>query len=158
MISEIQAKRYCSEDISKIENYDKAIDDTTQTWECHHRGEILPCGRFSKADLEKFGLYENRPASELVFMTASNHASIHDNWNWTGKHHSEATKKKLSEKAKGRYVGRPATWLKNKKQTEEHKQKNREAQLGMKFWNNGKITIKAKECPGAEWKRGICKK
>ena len=29
MISETQVKRYCSEDISKIENYDKAINDKT---------------------------------------------------------------------------------------------------------------------------------
>ena len=40
MINEYQAKRYCKEDLSKIENYDKAIADTSQIWDCHHRTEI----------------------------------------------------------------------------------------------------------------------
>ena len=34
------AKKFCKDDISKIENYDKAIADTTQTYECHHRLEL----------------------------------------------------------------------------------------------------------------------
>ena len=35
----INVKKFCCEDISKIENYAAAIADTTQTWECHHRME-----------------------------------------------------------------------------------------------------------------------
>lgn len=31
--------------------------------------------------------------------------------------------------------------------TEEFKKKKREVQLGLKFWNNGEINIRAKECP-----------
>ena len=77
MICEETAKNYCCEDLSLIENYDKAIDDTTQTWHCHHRGEILPCGRFSRDDLKKFGLYFYRPASELIFIKKFNHLSLH---------------------------------------------------------------------------------
>ena len=30
---------YCRGDISKIENYDKAIADTKTVWHCHHRLE-----------------------------------------------------------------------------------------------------------------------
>ena len=33
------ASKYCCEDISLIENYDKAIEDKTQYWHCHHRLE-----------------------------------------------------------------------------------------------------------------------
>ena len=77
MINEYYAKKFCCEDISLIENYDKAIADTTQTWDCHHRGEILPCGRFSVSDLKKFELYFNRPASELIFLTRSEHRRLH---------------------------------------------------------------------------------
>lgn len=44
MISENYVKRYCCEDISKIENYDKAIADTTQVWECHHKMELIATG------------------------------------------------------------------------------------------------------------------
>ena len=40
MINEYIAKRFCKEDLTKIENYDKAIADTTHTWHCHHRTEI----------------------------------------------------------------------------------------------------------------------
>lgn len=66
MVNEKYAKSYCKEDISKIENYDKAIADTTQTWECHHRDEvrILPSGmkeiRSSK-DLIAMGRYYSCP-------------------------------------------------------------------------------------------------
>lgn len=77
MINERCAKSYCSEDISLIENYALAIVDNTQTWDCHHRGEILPCGRFSPNDLTKFGLYFNRPASELIFLTKAEHTRLH---------------------------------------------------------------------------------
>ena len=77
MINEKYAKKFCCEDLSLIENYELAINDTTQTWECHHRGEVLPCGRFSIDDLKKFELYFNRPASELIFLTPSEHRRLH---------------------------------------------------------------------------------
>ena len=93
MISEKYAKKFCCEDPSLIENYDKAIADTTQTWDCHHRGEILPCGRFSRDDLKKFGLYYNRPASELIFLTHSEHRQLHNK----GVPKSEAHKKAISK-------------------------------------------------------------
>ena len=96
MISE-SYKKYCCEDPSLIENYDKAIADTKQTWDCHHRGEVLPCGRFSRDDLKKFGLYYNRPASELIFLTSSEHQQLH----LKGVPKSEATKKAISETLKG---------------------------------------------------------
>lgn len=63
MISKNQTRKYCCEDISKIENYDKAVNDKTQKWDCHHRAEILPCGMFSTSDLKRNGLYWNVPAS-----------------------------------------------------------------------------------------------
>ena len=101
MINEKTAKTFCCEDLSLIENYDKAIADTKQTWECHHRGEILPCGKFSVDDLKKFGLYFNRPAAELIFLTPTEHNRLHKK----GVPKSEATKKAISESLKG--VHRP---------------------------------------------------
>ena len=38
MICEHYARKFCCEDISLIENYALAVADTTQTWDCHHRG------------------------------------------------------------------------------------------------------------------------
>ena len=93
MICEYTAKKYCCEDLSLIENYELAINDTTQMWDCHHRGEVLPCGRFSIDDLKKFGLYYKRPAAELIFLTPFEHRQLHKK----GVPKSEATKKAMSE-------------------------------------------------------------
>lgn len=92
MIHEQNANAFCVEDISKIENYEQAINDKKQTWDCHHKAEILPCGRFSVDDLKKFNLYFHRPADELIFLTRSDHISIHN----TGRVWSEETKRKVS--------------------------------------------------------------
>ena len=100
MINEEYTKKYCCEDPSLIENYELAVADTTQTWEIHHRGEILPCGRFSADDLNKFGLYYNRPAVELIFLTPTAHRQLHLKGVPRGPM-SEATKKAMSEARKG---------------------------------------------------------
>ena len=72
MISK-QAYMYCREDLSLIENYDKAINDNTQIWRCHHRLEIQDNGKiiYTSKQLQDMGLYYNRPASELIFLTLS---------------------------------------------------------------------------------------
>ena len=53
-----------------------------------------------------------------------------------GKHYSEEHKKKISEAKKG------------KPKSEEHKKKLSKALKVMRWFNNGKINIRAKECPG----------
>ena len=75
------------------------------------------------------------------------------------KKRSEETKKKISESHKGQIA-----WYKGKKLSEEHKNKISEAKKGrpawnkgkklseeakkcMRWYNNGKINIRAKECP-----------
>lgn len=103
MINSTQANKYCKEDISLIENYQIAVDDTTQMYDCHHRNEvkILPSGikeYHSVEDLIEIGLYYNRPANELIFLTHAEHNKIH----CCGKHHSTETRRKMSEAAKGR--------------------------------------------------------
>lgn len=81
MISK-KAKKYCY-DYTKIENYDKAISDKDETWDCHHRSEILPCGNFSRDTLKKYGLYYNRQAEELIFLTHSEHTKLHITHNYS---------------------------------------------------------------------------
>ena len=107
-------KNYCSEPIENIENYDKAIIDKEHTWDCHHRGEILPCGIFSPSDLKKFGLYWNRPASELMFIPHGEHKKLHQ----TGTHRSEETRRKISKAKKGN-----PTWIKGRHHSEETRRK-----------------------------------
>ena len=79
MISERSAKRFCSEDISLIENYQQAIADQTKMWDIHHRRECDYEGRtlFTGTQLKEMGLYFKRPASELVFVTRSMHKKMH---------------------------------------------------------------------------------
>lgn len=100
MINLYNVKLYCKDDISLIENYDKAIADKTQTWDCHHRRETI----FSKKDLIEIREYYNRPACELIFLTHSEHIGMHkkNNKHCLGKKYSEETKRKMSESRKGK--------------------------------------------------------
>lgn len=79
MINEYNAKRFCSEDISLIENYKQAIADQKKMWDVHHRRECDSEGRtlFTCKQLIEMNLYFNRPASELIFVTKSMHKKIH---------------------------------------------------------------------------------
>lgn len=81
MINMRQAKLYCKEPINLIENYDKAIADSTQTWVCHHR--LSKFGKPREIEvpvgvLIDLRIYCNRPASELISMTKSEHGRMHN--------------------------------------------------------------------------------
>ena len=138
------AKKYCKDDISSIENYDKAIADSNQVWDCHHRREL----ETSKKELIEIGEYYSRPASELIFLTKKEHISLHKKGkqsHWKGKHLSEETKRKMSKAKQGKKL---------KPFTEEHKLKMSIARKGKNTWskthhwfNNGTITVRAKSCP-----------
>ena len=97
MICERTIKKFCKDDISLIENYDKAIADTTQVWHCHHRRETI----YSRSGLIEIGEYYNRPACELIFLTKSEHMRLHK----LGKQPSEESRKKMSEAHKGKPSG-----------------------------------------------------
>ena len=79
MINEIQAKKYCSEDISLIENYNKAIADKEKMWDIHHRRECDENGKtlFTGKQLIEMDLYFKRQAKELIFVTRPTHLKIH---------------------------------------------------------------------------------
>lgn len=82
MICLKKVKMFCKGDYTKIENYDKAIADSTQTWHCHHKDEvkILPSGIQvirSKDELIENGRYYDCPPNELIFMTRSDHRKLH---------------------------------------------------------------------------------
>ena len=128
MISD-NVKRFCCEDISLIENYEKAIADTTQYWPCHHRLETHYLdGRrrtneldITVEELKARGLYYNRPAKELIFLTNHEHSILHQKTRDergrlalgevgeiyrqklskanTGRHHTEETKEKIRQAA-----------------------------------------------------------
>ena len=152
-------KRYCK-DCENIENYDKALKDNFKGWNCHHRlethnsdGERRPVD-ITRRELLALDMYYHRPASELVFLTISEHNSLHHK----GKPISEETRKKLSEASKGKKLSEEARNKiaeahKGKKFSEETKKKIGETKKGntnvrgTRWFNNGKINTMAKECP-----------
>lgn len=68
-----------SSEYELIENYELAKADNFKGWDCHHRLELHPDGslRYTRQSLKDLDLYFNRPASELIFLTHSEHARIH---------------------------------------------------------------------------------
>lgn len=147
MINEENAKNYCYQDLSLIENYDKAISDKEHMWDCHHRiGTIMNC---SKKNLMAVGAYYDRPSHDLIFLRHDEHLSLHKhgNRNWVGRKHSEETRKKMSVVQKGNKgaLGNK-NWL-GKKHSEETKMKMSLAHKGYKWYNNGFVSVLAKECP-----------
>ena len=165
MINEKKVKRYCSEDLRWIENYDKAISDVAQTWDCHHRGEILPCGRFKSEVLKRFGLYYNRPALELIFLPKSEHLKLHskdyqrENNPHFGHSHTEETKDILRKKRLGMKLSKEwcdnigkskkgqTAWNKGKRLSKDYKAKISKTITGRHWYNDGNIEFQAKECP-----------
>ncbi len=133
-----------------IENYDKAIADTTQTYDCHHRLETHNLDGekrlvdISRTELIDLGVYYNRPPEELIFLTQSEHQRLHNVGKPShikGKHHSEETKKKMSESHKWKHLTEEqkqkiSEKLKGRKKpirSDEHRKKQSEAMKG-KHW------------------------
>ena len=133
-------KYYCK-DYENIENYEKALADNFVGWEVHHRLEThTPDGKRREVDigykeLIALGMYYNRPAEELIFLTRREHNAIrkvsaetrnkiHEakkgNKYHLGKRHSEEAKKKMREAHKGKHL------------TDETRNKMHEAKKGEK--------------------------
>ena len=113
MINESYVKKYCKEELSKIENYDKAITDTTQVWDVHHRTEIW--WNCTAQDLIDNECYYNRKACELIFLTHAEHTKLHN------MHMSEYRRKKLSDSIKGKNKGKIPSEESRKKMSEARK-------------------------------------
>lgn len=103
------------------------------------------------------GRYWGVPASDLIFLTKSEHSILHtegENNHWFGKHHSEETKAKMSESHKGKHrtfseehKRKISESLKGKTLSEERKKKMSESMRILHWYNNGTKTIRAKSCP-----------
>lgn len=141
MIDKKRAIKYCKNDISLIENYDKAAADKSLVWHCHHRRETI-C---SSSELKEIGEYYNRPACELIFLTPNEHNRLHHlgkpAWN-KGKNHSAETRKKMSESRKGEKC-----YIFGKHLSEETRKKMSEAKKGKHWYNNSVTNIQTETCP-----------
>ena len=148
-------KKLCCEDISNIENYDKAVADTTQTWHCHHRlethfsdGTPRPANaRLSKEELIALDMYYNRPAEELIYLTPAEHNIIHRlGFKATLNHkHSEETKHKISEAHKGKKY--PKLSEAKMGSTPWNKGISNTKNIGKHWYNNGTVNVYLFECP-----------
>ena len=136
-------ERYCK-DYENIENYDKAKADNFKGWCCHHRKGVY----IARKKLKALGMYYNRPASELIFLTKSEHDILHKK----GKSLSEEAKKKIGAAHKGK----PMSEETRKKMSEARKgykpsaeaiKKTAEANRGKHWYNNGKENKFCYECP-----------
>lgn len=143
-INDLQA--YCCDDISKIENYNKAMNDLTQTWQCHHKLEI-ELYKDAK-ELKEMGLYYNRPAEELIFLTPFEHKSLHgknkteksiqkQSNSLTGHIYPSSRNKKISESLQGKHLSE----VTKRKQSKTKKDKC------LHWYTDGMYSILANKCP-----------
>lgn len=152
------AKNICK-DFTKIENYEKAVNDTTQTWQCHHRLETHNSDGerrlvdISREELIALGMYFDRPPEELIFLTPIEHISLHK----AGKGRklgpcSEEHKRRISEALKGKpkseeHKRHLSEVRKGKPCSEESKKKRSESEKGKHWFNNGITSTLQFECP-----------
>lgn len=100
-----------------IENYDLAIADKTQTWECHHKMEKY----FPAETLKAIGWYYDCEPNELIFITKDEHRKLYH------KTFSEEHKRNLSKSHKGQKA-----WNKGKTYSDEYKKKLSDSHKGYK--------------------------
>lgn len=172
MINERSARAYCSEDPALIERCQEAISDPTRMWEIHHRLEVQ--GQFvnSVKLLKRCGMYWRRPASELIFLTKSQHHRLHglnpsdetrkkmsksrsgENNGFFGKTHTEEARKKMSAARSGGTMSGEKSPLFGKHHSAETRKRLSEVRSGEKsphfdtHWHtDGVKTVRAKSCP-----------
>ena len=148
MISVNQAKKYCK-NYTRIKNYEKAVKDPNTKWDCHHIFELeCPVIKALVPDLIAYGLYYNRPAEELIFLTPQEHHKLHADINnrFSGKKHSEESRKLMSAHGGNAFRGRhhtPESIEKNrlahlgKKHSKEFGKKVTERNIGRKWFTDG---------------------
>ena len=141
-------EKFCK-DYENIENYEKAKADNFKGWDCHHRLETHTSDGerrlvdISHKELKALGMYYNRPPEELIFLPRREHNAFNK-----GKKRSDETRKKLREVKKGEKNPNYGKHF-----SEEYRKKLSEAAKGntnvrgTRWYNNGKINIRAKECP-----------
>ena len=159
-------ERYCK-NYKNIENYDKAVADDFKGWHCHHRLETHTSDGIRRPvdipmeELKALGMYYHRPAEELIFLTTREHNAFRKGRPGPnkGKKFSDEARRKMAEAKKGKPSNskgkkrsdearrklREAN--KGKKLSDETRRKLSEANKGMRWFNNGKINKRAKECP-----------
>lgn len=133
--------RHYTSEWHNVENYEKAKADDFKGWICHHRLETHNSDGerrmidLSGEELRALGMYYNRPASELVFLTRCEHMRIHQPVRYV----DDDTRKIISEKSSKAQKGKP--------KSKEAIAKSAESRKGQHWYNNGMIETRAFRCP-----------
>lgn len=98
--------QYYCKDYMKIENYEKAVNDTTQIWQLHHRLETHTSdgverpknAQITEKELKVLDMYFHRPPEEFIFLTNLDHRRLHKR----GMKRTEETKEKMKVAKKGK--------------------------------------------------------
>lgn len=134
------ARRYCKDPIEKIPGYENALN-SDELYVCHHVLELnLDGERVHTVDeLIRMGMYYNRPYFELVFLSNSEHSSLHNK----GKNNFafrikdvESHHRNISESLKGhRGWNTGKHWSVESRQKMSVAQKRRQAMLKLEVLN-----------------------
>lgn len=166
-------KKFCCENKDLIENYQLAKTNNFKGWVIHHRLETHTSNgerrlvELTRFELDALGMYYNRPASELIYLTRGQHNTIHKKdkpcVGNIGKHHSDETKEKMSKVDKSymqtdayRAALRAGKAKSNYIMSDETKKKMSESRKGLHWYNNGVVQVLAKTCPPG-YKKGRIK-
>lgn len=117
-------------DYTKIENYNKAIADTSHTWECHHIMEQV----FTKEALIRAGWYYDRPPEEFIFLTKAEHTKLHLSF---PKRKERARQNRIAWNKAHSGIRHPKEW----------KEKQSKSHIGLYWWNNGVTNIQSRTQP-----------
>lgn len=155
-------RMYCK-DIEKVENYELAVNDKNEMWDCHHRLEQV----FTREELVRANWYYDRKPQELIFMKHSEHGLNYDihielrrkmtTQGFKGKKHTDEVKLRIAESNRGKHNHSGANnpnFGKRHKQTEETCLKKSLANKGKVWWSNGIESRFCFECPGPDYHRG----
>lgn len=166
-------RKYCCENIKLVENYQLAKANNFKCWVIHHRLETHTSDgeerlvELTRFELDALGMYYNRPASELIYLTRGQHNTIHKKdkpcVGNIGHKVSEETKRKMSKVDKSymqtdayKVAHRAGIAKSNYKVSDETKKKMSERRQGNHWYNNGTVEILAKACPSG-YKKGRIK-
>ena len=168
-------EKYCK-DYENIENYEAAKKDNFIGWECHHRRganitqkELISLGQYYNISSDELVFLTTAEHNQLHHIGRHHTEEIKKRIGEAskgrrhteearkkmsdaakGKHLSEESKKKIAEALKGKHLGKDNPFY-GKTHSDELKKKlseiNKVRMKGMCFFNNGKINIRAKECP-----------
>ena len=156
MICIENVKTYCK-DYTQIENYDIAVNSSGR-YECHHRLETHNSDGerrlvlISRQELIALDMYWDRPPEELIFLTCSEHRSLH-NKDKKCPYFSELNRSRkgvrLSEKHKAKLSAACKGWKHSEAARAKisAKLKGNTIVKGMHWFHNDEIAVLAYTCP-----------